>query len=260
MTEEFGPDGAAALDFYLAPHSDDVCFSIGQLAHSRGAGMLCTVFTVTAYQAGRRQLVADDIRATTRIRIAEDASFAQRCGLVPQWLSFPDAFARGQPPFDAAPAGEVARQIAEVVMRAILAPTIGRVTHPRPWLFCPAGIGGHVDHLAVTTVVMDNIDRLSPLYRIAFYEDLHYASKADVRASGVTRLKELAGDRSLARRVIALADEAAQLSKMELVRLYPSQLTARIDSIEAYSPAVAPPAMPHEAVWVLQDDMHHLPG
>jgi len=37
---------ASRLDIYLQPHSDDVCFSLGALAHRRRRGLLLTVFSI----------------------------------------------------------------------------------------------------------------------------------------------------------------------------------------------------------------------
>lgn len=257
---EFVAGGSGRHDIYLAPHSDDICFSLGHFARSRGAGTLLTVFPVSGYRAGSRQFVAEEVRSVTRMRMAEDAAFAQACGLAPRWLNFPDAFVRRQPPFDAAPAAMIGRDISHGVLRALLGPTIGRVARHRPWLFCPAGIGGHVDHMALTTLVIGRLDALRPYYRIAFYEDLHYASKLERRREGLKILRELVGGLALERRVVLLGDPPAQSSKMHLVRLYPSQLTPALSSLAAYVPAAEDVGEPHEAVWVFQDDEHQRPG
>lgn len=254
------PEGAGKHDIYLAPHSDDACFSLGHLARKCAAGTLMTVFSVTGYRAGGKALDPTLIRGVTQQRMAEDAAFASACGLSPQWLGLPDAFARGRPPFDAALAGKLVENIADAVLRAILAPTIGRRPQPRPWLYCPAGIGGHVDHIALAMLVLSKLDALTPHYRIAFYEDLHYASKADHRLACIDCLAKLASSRGLERRAIFFADEASQNAKMDLVRLYPSQLTPRLNALQAYIPALETSTEAHEAVWVLQDDAHQRPG
>jgi len=54
----------------------------------------------------------------------------------------------------------------------------GSVTDVIPQIFCPLGISGHVDHLAVRSVAIDYW-RLTCNMRpvICFYEDLPYAAK-----------------------------------------------------------------------------------
>lgn len=65
--------------------------------------------------------------------------------------------------------------------------TLGCTSTLRPWLFCPAGIGDHVDHVAVRTVIAGHLDALGHSYRVAFYEDLHYAADPEKRRLGPER-------------------------------------------------------------------------
>ncbi|MES2633361.1 MAG: hypothetical protein V4669_10350 [Pseudomonadota bacterium] len=261
-------------DIYLSPHSDDVCFSLGAFASRRRAGVLLTVFSVSDYRTGKPDpevvraggsrpgsLRAGEagVLATTLVRMTEDEAFAGRCGLQPQWLRLKDAQARGQAPFGASDAREIARSLEQPLMRALLAPTVGRKAEPRPWLFCPAGIGGHVDHVAVLMLVASQIDALEKHYRIAFYEDLPYASNPSTRDAAWQLLRQSVQPRELERCRFDLPDASAQALKMALVNLHPSQLTARLRSIAAFTPATGDSPSPHEALWVLQD-RHQRPG
>jgi LmbE family N-acetylglucosaminyl deacetylase len=245
-------------DVYLAPHPDDVCFSVGALASERGKGTLVTVFPVTPYRATRQGGGPEGLRAVTCLRMAEDRAFATACGLEPAILPLPDAAARGVAPFDAGDAEALSRRIERPLMRALMGPTLGRRPEPRPWLFCPAGIGGHVDHLAVLACALRHVPLLQRHYRIAFYEDLHYARDAAVRERGLALLASRC-QRALVRLAHPM-DGAAQARKMALVHLYGSQLTPDLAAIGAFTPAFGPQPRPHEAIWVFQDDRHQRPG
>jgi LmbE family N-acetylglucosaminyl deacetylase len=253
-----GPPGRH--DIYLSPHSDDVCFSIGALARSRGAGTLLTVFTISSYRVPAGPADADATRATTHLRMAEDVSFANACGLQARWLGAPDASVREQRPFDSSNAISVANEVGKDVIGALVAPTIGRVAQARPWLFCPAGIGRHVDHIALTLLVTNRLELLAPLYRIAFYEDLHYASNAAARDAGLQQLRDFMPGRELVRHAFPLRDADARNTKKSLVEIYASQLTPKLREMASFVPAVGEGALPHEAVWLLQGDAHQRPG
>ena len=245
-------------DVCLAPHSDDACFSLGHLLARRRAGTVLTVFPVSGYvAAGVDQL--GDVVAVTRRRLSEEHEFARRAGVLPRCLDFPEAHARREPIFGGEGAGATAARIASTLFAALRGPRLGMRPKPRPWLFCPAGIGGHVDHLAVLLAVV-GWRPLRSFYRLAFYEDLHYASRAAARVAGLQRLARLTGGLAL-RRLRHDLGHQERAEKMALVRCYPSQLERSIATIEAYRPAVADAAIgPHEAVWIPQDDLRQSSG
>lgn len=263
------PPGAPVLpgtpdrgDVYLAPHSDDVCFSLGAFAHARQAGTLLTVFPRSGYHVLAGPGAPASIEAVSRMRVAEDTRFARACGLRAAYLGFTAAGARGEPPFDTRRAPEVAERIARPLLAALRGPTIGRAPcapGARPLLACPAGIGGHVDHAAVRLSIIRHLRLLEPWYRIGFYEDLHYASDPRRRAAGLEALRHaLAGRRLL--RCVAPMDDAAQALKMRLVALHASQLGEQLRSLHAFMPATPRPSPPHEALWMLQPARHQSSG
>lgn len=247
-------------DVYLAPHSDDVCFSLGAFVHARQAGTLLTVFPRSGYHVPAAPGAPASIEEVARMRVAEDARFARACGLRAAYLGFTAAGARGgEQPFDAHRAPEVAERITRPLLAALVGPTIGRVPGAGPLLACPAGIGGHVDHVAVRLVVLRHLRLLEPWYRIGFYEDLHYASDARRRAAGLEALRQALPGRRLLRCVAPL-DAGAQSLKMRLVALHASQLTERLRAPHAFTPATPRPSAPHEALWMLQPARHQSSG
>ena len=240
-----------AGDIWLQPHSDDICFSLGMLAATRRAGTLLTVFPVANYVAAGLGQGAAQTEAITRLRLAEDLAFAAACGLRTGNLGFGSALQRGQPSFNAAPAAELAMQVEAELLAALRGPVLGLLPEPRRWLFCPMGIGGHVDHLAVLLVVLQHAPLLEQHYRLGFYEDLHYAADPGRRQQGLQQFARLLNGRAAQRQAWAL-DPVQQQAKLRLVRLYASQMTPEIDRMAAYVPAVAGQPQPHEALWLLQ--------
>jgi LmbE family N-acetylglucosaminyl deacetylase len=242
---ERGTD-ASVSDLYLSPHSDDICFSLGGLAEHRRAGTLLTILPISGYvptPPGAARPPADQV---TRTRKAEDEAFAAACGLRARFLNMRCASLLGRGSRDLSWAGENADRIEPVLMKAVMN-AAARSRGVRPWLFCPSGIGGHVDHVAIRMGVVRHLDRLNRYFRIAFYEDLHYASHPIVRSSGIARLLQDLPRRSFRRHVLPLGEGVA--AKLALIRLYASQFLDPPQSIASFTPAMATSLPPHEAIW-----------
>lgn len=237
-----------STDIYLQPHSDDICFSLGVFAYRRHSGILLTVFPISNYVPPRLGATTPSKEWITRTRMAEDAAFAEACGLDNRLLELEGACELGQQPYNFGWVGENLQRIKSPLLDALLkAPPAGKSSSVRPWLFCPCGIGGHIDHVAIRMLVNQNFDQLSQSYRIGFYEDLHYASSAAARSVGMNNLWQEARGRNLRRYVFPLGEDVAK--KLALIQLYKSQFLILPQSIEEYTPAVEPANPPHEAIW-----------
>ena len=235
-------------DVYLQPHCDDVCFSLGGRTTRLKGGQLVTVFPINGYVASSPGRSPPSPDAVTAIRKEEDRAFARACGLELHFMNIPSASYRGYRSFDLGCLDENQRLIegpltAELLSRADVA---GPAT--RPWLYCPAGIGGHVDHVAIFETVLAHYDELSDRYRIAFYEDLHYASHPGKRANGIARMLRRAKGRKLRRRVFLL-DLAHATRKLDTIRLYASQFEVVPENLRSFVPATRPRQGDHEAIW-----------
>lgn len=225
-------------DLYLAPHFDDICFSLGALAAARRAGTVVTFCTRSRYVAREDGVPADEgarIRHVSALRRAEDARFAAACGLRQECLDLPEAVLRGRRPFQTEAAAQDWPIFAEALQR------LPAAAAARPWLFCPSGIGGHVDHVALRRAVVADLQHLSARYRVAFYEDLHYASHR------WPRLRALAG---LRRQVPGLRrfHVPGNAQKLALIRLYESQFDVLPLSLARFTPAAWQAGL-HEAIW-----------
>lgn len=239
-----GADRIAA-DVYLQPHSDDICFSLGALADARHGGRLLTVFPVAGYLARQPGAETPPVQQVTAIRLAEDQAFADHCGLETHTVDLAGASVLGHPSFDLGWVEENAARTRAPLIEALRA--LAPAPPLRPWLFCPGGIGDHVDHVAVLKVIVGHYDALKESYRIAFYEDLYYASDPFRRRAGLERLHQELRGRALMRHAFAVSGRVAR--KRELIALYRSQFVQVPATIVEFTPASGQPPAPHEAVW-----------
>ncbi len=242
----------SAADIYLQPHSDDICFSLGALADARHCGRLVTVFPISHYVAKRPGVAPPPTDQITRTRLAEDDAFAGCCGLHVSTLALAGAFELGRKPFDCDWQDENAARTRAPLMDALRTMGLEPAATPRPWLFCPSGIGGHVDHLAVMRVICDHYDVLRASYRIGFYEDLYYASDPFRRRTGLDHLRRALEGRALTRHEFVYSGRVAR--KLELLALYRSQFTALPCTVMEFTPATGRPSAPHEAIWTEGED------
>lgn len=270
------PDDAEHAVF-LSPHFDDTCFSLGALTQRLQTGILLNVFSRSGHVAHpdpapkklvspftngwpnsealgrspRSEAAEAWVNWVTQLRRSEDEAFAQSCGLRRIELNLPEAPLRAQDPFKGHSTAKDAHDVETALMAALsdLAPKDKSI---RPWLFCPAGIGGHIDHLLVRDAALQKIGDLRRIYRIAFYEDLHYASNRRKRWRGLADFRDTAKGLDLARVKLPIGDRAEK--KLRLVQLYASQLTPQLMNIANYSPPAFSSNRLHEAVWIAREN------
>jgi hypothetical protein len=240
---------ADAAHVYLSPHHDDVCFSIGVLAARQG-GDLVDVFTQSGYVAADVDLPADrDARtlAVTDLRRREDLEFARAAGLRRHDLGLCEAALLRPDPFDLSDLDADVALLSERLVPCLLGLFPGEGGEARASLYCPAGIGGHRDHVAALLTVARLARELAGRFRLYLYEDLPYASKAKARHAGLVRAREVLPHTELTRIVLPLSPQEAR-RKMDWVGLYASQ-HPRPPDIAQFTPASGLDAGRHEAVW-----------
>lgn len=229
----------------LSPHSDDACFSLGRMLEMNPGSVLFNLYTRSDFTGSGR--IHPEV--ATRLRRAEDAAFASRLGLQVEDLALPEALLRGRASFDLHGIEGDASELAHVLCPRLL--DMGAAAGPhRVDLFCPLGVGGHRDHVATLMAIVENLAALAEHFRISFYEDLPYASDPSKREIATARLKAWLAPRVMARKVLAF-DEGQFAGKLELARLYRSQISIILDSAQLI-PAASPAPAPHEAWWTLE--------
>lgn len=163
---------------FLSPHLDDVAFSCGgtliRLVEEGWDVCLCTVFTASVLNPSGFALACQLDKGLSpdvdymALRRAEDQEFARLAGLLRcLHLPYPEAPHRG---YQSAPdlfagihkADEIGREIAADL--ETLVPTF-------EYIFAPAGIGNHVDHLQTILAITE----ARGAARCRWYRDTPYA-------------------------------------------------------------------------------------
>lgn len=236
-----------AGNIYLSPHHDDIAFSLGAWVARHPGGVVLNLFTRSDYVAGAPQPRGADaatIAEVTDLRRREDEGFCDRFGLRRLDLGLEEPGLLGRRPFDTAGLGDDVAML-EPRLLASLDDLLGAGPGRRR-LFCPAGIGGHVNHLATRAVVLGALDRLAGRAEVLFYEELPYAASARVRRAGLADLRLALGDRRLQRMAWR-----AGAAKLQAINLYASQHRRPGRGLRRFSPGAWWPLGPHEAVWRL---------
>jgi hypothetical protein len=90
---------------------------------------------------------------------------------------------------------------------------------------------------------------LEAAYRLAFYEELGYASDPDRRRSGLADFFARLGPARIRRVTLPVADPEA---KIALVGIYASQIARPPLPAAEFTPAVGAGAPMHEALWLVR--------
>lgn len=217
MTFDPTPAGdASGRILLLAPHSDDIAYSLGAtmmspLWRGRTDLTILTLFTRSRHAPYLQTESEDEI---TRVRVQEDRRYAERLGARFVEGPFGEAMTRGYPdirsiylvrsPEDDPAFGDVA-----TYLEPLLAPGGGY-----RFVVAPLAIGGHIEHDVVFRIV-STMARIPAL----FYEDQPYA--ADYSDFYLERFLE----RRLGsgRAGLVCASAGAVEEKVENLRIYASQ-------------------------------------
>jgi LmbE family N-acetylglucosaminyl deacetylase len=230
----------------LSPHRDDACLSLGGLIKAIGHGVVINLFTrsLTIAQAPVSEVSEEMVE---RIREEEDRKFIEHCNLERHEFRLPEPPLEGRYEFDAS--------YIETDVERLTPPLISKLTQigelqarEKAILFCPCGIGGHVNHLATLETVLRNSGALARSYELMFYEDLPYASRARRRWAGIARLHQRVAPAILTRDIYI----PEWNEKKGLVDLYASQFPRSL-SRRRLRPFAPWPLLPHEAFWTITD-------
>jgi len=183
-----------AVRIYLSPHLDDAVLSCGGLiARQVATSDVVTVLTICAGEPGREPLsdLAQSLharwgmdRATAADRRTEDRMACGRLGASVIHYDLPDAIYRR------ATTGEILYPTEESLFGPIHPAEAERVAQLAAWLaegcpaeadvYCPLGLGGHVDH-RLTRAAAEQTGR--PLW---YYRDFPYAARGGNLPNGWT--------------------------------------------------------------------------
>ena len=159
---------------FLSPHPDDLVYStFSTLMESAGFGTAIVFFNVSRFT--KRGLLPKFL--VTPMRTLEDALILARLRIETTFLWMEDSSCR--PDF-----------IDQELVNSKLDSFRGTYVS----IYCPLGVSGHIDHLAVRSAGVNLWLKSGKRSRICFYEDLPYAARMkDVDVEVETRVRELTG-------------------------------------------------------------------
>lgn len=158
---------------YVSPHSDDVALSCGgQILANHNRAVDTLILNIFTSDAVPGEAANDDARFRDAIRAdrtSEDRRAWASVGVEAEYAALPEAVLRGAFPFP--PGGNadpsLVGRIADVLA--------SRFTTERDAIvYVPAGIGGHIDHIACRQAAFRLLDE-RVVDRIRLYEDVPYA-------------------------------------------------------------------------------------
>lgn len=217
------------IALFLSPHLDDAVFSCGAtLTRLAEAGWRCQVVTVFTRSMPRPSGFALEcqldkgIPARTdymALRRAEDVAACRRVGAEAHWLDLPEAPHRGYASAKALFAERRTDDPAPAAVRQAIE-TLLRERSPR-LVFCPEGIGAHVDHLVVREAV-EAASLCHPPLPI-YWRDQPYAARTGAPATPGS---------------LAVAVDGTLADKRAAVALYRSQLGFQFGGAAQAGPAI----------------------
>ena len=227
-------------NIYLSPHHDDAAFSLGAWISAHPGGRLVNLFTRSA-SIFNKQATAKGVEEVSAVRAAEDVVFAQRLGLERFAFGLDEPKLSGRHSRDITLVGQDIEQL-----RQPLVAWLDAHADASSVIYCPAAIGGHVNHLATRMVTWEWAVARGRETSLRFYEDLPYASRVHLRRRGLASLRVATAGWRLRRKAWP-----AGRGKLDLVRLYPTQLDGEW-TMRRFRPFAFWPLGPHEAVWAVE--------
>ncbi len=254
------PSRQQAVDvLVVAPHPDDAQLALGALL-AGASGRVINVFSEETWT--RRPYYHARPELTGRLLLAEERVACRVLGAQVTLLGHVDGANRVDAIFAADPSGTVPVQ-AEPELFDSLVMTLSMALGGGAPVLAPLGVGGHVDHVLAREAALALIARqlLDPA-RIAFYEDMPYAVRADPGALA-GRLARRAGLGPLRPALVPAPPERAD-RKRESLWTYRLQLTEGMsDRVLQYGRRVAAAGFA-ERLWVppgsIAMDSLELPG
>jgi LmbE family N-acetylglucosaminyl deacetylase len=144
-------------NLFFSPHPDDLVYSaFSALMEQSDVGMAVVFFNVSRFT--KWGLLPKYF--VTMTRTLEEKIILTRLRVRTSFLWLEDTSSRSSP-----------------IDRQVIASKLKRIHGPLQNIFCPLGVSGHLDHLAVRSAAIEYWLRCCSKPRISFYEDLPYAAK-----------------------------------------------------------------------------------
>ncbi|MGV8084340.1 MAG: phosphotransferase [Coriobacteriia bacterium] len=254
-----GSDARSTSALFISPHLDDAALSCGGLIHrlsAEGAGVVVATVCTEDYAGGGLSALARqshrqwDLGETPFLkRREEDIEACRLLGAQPLHLGMRDAVYRsgeGGRAYEKFITACDSRDATLFLARAekLLGPLFAE--NPGSLVFCPASIGGHVDH----TLVRHAVEQLCRAERIIYYVEYPYWSRGRCVIPG-----QQDSLRSASPELVVLTDEELE-ARMAAVACYRSQLRGLFPSPSERAKSILDARVPVLGSWVLGKPDH----
>jgi LmbE family N-acetylglucosaminyl deacetylase len=221
---------------FISPHLDDAALSCGgrirRLANAGERVLLLSIFAsdLPAGQPLSWLMRSNHIRWSAGdspfcLRRMEDAAAARVLGAEYAHMDLLDAMYRrsstGQPFYQKdtvlVPVDTGDQEKTSPILRQKLAEQIARLEASEIHLFCPLGIGEHVDHLLTRYAV----EQIAGSYHLSYYEEFPYVTRPNAFEHWQMSHRELMD--SLVQEMVALSEEEI-IARIEATACYTTQI------------------------------------
>ena len=229
---------------FLSPHFDDLAFSLsGHLLDWR-EGFLVNIFSVCNRVTSKyksQNPMHYDVTSVSKIRDAEDILFCNQFYLNRFNLEMSEATVRGEHHFNLNGLEPLKNELSNILIPFLLQ-LVEADQQAKLALYCPMGIGGHIDHLATLQVVIGNYQVLRQFFDIYFYEEFPYASSKLIRKTGLINFYSCF-ENAQYRNFVKQLNTAEVEAKIDLISIYQSQLSTLVKST----------FIPCESIWHVEN-------
>lgn len=158
----------------LSPHCDDIAFSISgtvKLFFSKKVDiLLVNIFNLSSYHLSSYKTA----KSTSRVRYVEDKKFATKLSLKKIDLNFPDSSILKHTDHSELICAPTDSRLPSLKLK--LYDLFSKINAYK--IFCPLGIGGHIDHKMVKEICLEFYQ--NNYKHLIFYEDLPYATSSNL--------------------------------------------------------------------------------
>ncbi len=151
---------------YLSPHYDDIAFSLSSKIQT--SGIILDVFTISNYVENKSCL--DGNSSVSKVRKQEEINFLKKNKLEYKIMNFQDSGMHGSPfsKYHEVPINtKLEKKLLKTVYELNLKNKINTI-------FCPLGVGKHLDHLQLFLIIQKNYKKLKEEFNVVFYAEIPY--------------------------------------------------------------------------------------
>ena len=151
---------------YLSPHYDDIAFSLS--SEIQADGFVLDVFTISNYVENKKCL--NGSLAVSEVRKNEEMDFIKKNKLKYKIMNLKDSRMYGSP-FSRYHEIPINKELEKELLKTIHELNLKNKIDT---LFCPLGVGKHLDHLQLFLIIQKHYRKLKKEFNVVFYAEIPY--------------------------------------------------------------------------------------